>query len=230
MFLRFIVLSIFLLGNRDSIYAQYKPLSFSVEALWKQEKLELEKEYNLDSFHISISELKFYLSSFKLFNDEVPVFLDTTPSYLFDVAISTSAQLNVPESVVYDELAFQMGIDSALTVSGNMAGDLNPQKGMYWAWQSGYINFRIEGQIKYSNGHSEVFDFHLGGYKFPFNSTQLIKIKMNSVNQRYVKLKIDIAEVLTYFNLNQQKHLMSPGEKAVDFSKVISKKFILSKP
>jgi len=158
------------------------------------------------------------------------VFSDTTPAYLFDAAISTAAQLNVPESVVYDELEFQLGIDSALTLSGNMAGDLNPQKGMYWAWQSGYINFRIEGEINYSNGHSEGFDFHLGGYKQPYNSAQFIKIKMNSLNQRDTKLKIDIAEVLAYFNLNQQKHLMSPGEKAVDFSKVISKKFILSDP
>ena len=230
MAIRFVFFCFFLFGNVVGIHAQQKLLHFSIEPQWKQQKLELEKDYVLDSLYISISELKFYLSSFKLFNNEVLVYSDSIPAYLFDVENSTTIQLNIPVSVDYDEVAFQLGIDSALTLSGNISGDLNPQKGMYWAWQSGYINFRVEGQITHQDKQKENFDFHLGGYKHPFNSAQFIKIKMNSLNQRDVKLTIDIAEVLSYFNLNQLKHLMSPGDKAVEFSKVISKKFILSKP
>lgn len=230
MAIRFVFFCFFLFGNVIGINAQQKPLHFSIEPQWKQQMLELEKEYVLDSLYISISELKFYLSSFKLFNNEVLVFSDSIPAYLFDMESRTTVQLKVPETVAYNEIQFQLGIDSALTVSGNVAEDLNPQKGMYWAWQSGYINFRVEGQITHQDKQKENFDFHLGGYKYPFNSAQFIKIKMNTLNQRDVKLTIDIAEVLSYFNLNQLKHLMSPGDKAVEFSKVISKKFILSKP
>jgi hypothetical protein len=227
---RFLIFCFFLINNNVDLYAQNKQVNFSIETQWSHQKLELEKAYFLDTASITISELKFYLSSFKLFSNEVLVFSDSIPAYLFDIENPTSIQLNIPESVDYDEIEFQLGIDSVLTVSGNMAGDLNPQKGMYWAWQSGYINFRVEGQITHQDKQKEDFDFHLGGYRHPFKSAQFIKIKMNSLNQRDVKLTIDIAEVLSYFNLNQLKHLMSPGDKAVEFSKVISKKFILSKP
>ena len=209
------------------MYAQNKQVNFSIETQWSHQKLELGKAYFLDTASITISELKFYLSSFKLFSNEVLVYLDSIPAYLFDIENPTSIQLNIPESVDYDEIEFQLGIDSVLTVSGNITGDLNPQKGMYWAWQSGYINFRIEGQIEHQNQLKEGFDFHLGGYKYPYNSSQLIKIKLKRVNQMNIGLMLDIANILPYFNLNQNKHLMSPGEKAVDFSKAISKSFIL---
>jgi len=224
---RFVIFSFLLICSNVLLFAQNKQLNFSIQPQWNHQKLELEKGYVLDTGVISISALKFYLSAFKLFRNNVVVYSDSIPAYLFDMENTTAIELNIPKSVDYDELAFQLGIDSALTVSGNITGDLNPQKGMYWAWQSGYINFRIEGQVEHQNQQKEGFDFHLGGYKYPYNSSQLIKIKLNKVNQTNIGLKLDVANLLAYFNLNENKHLMSPGEKAVNFSKAISKSFIL---
>jgi len=37
-------------------------------------------------------------------------------------------------------------VDSLANVSGAMSNDLDATKGMYWSWQSGFINLKIEGK------------------------------------------------------------------------------------
>jgi hypothetical protein len=42
---------------------------------------------------------------------------------------------DLPTYLKYDQIQFQLGIDSLTNVSGAMGGDLDPTKGMYWTWQ-----------------------------------------------------------------------------------------------
>ena len=57
-----------------------------------------------------------------------------------------------------------------------MGGDLDPTKGMYWAWQSGYINFKMEGSCSQCLATKNNFEFHLGGYQQPFYAMQTIEL------------------------------------------------------
>jgi hypothetical protein len=43
----------------------------------------------------------------------------------------------------FEAIQFNIRIDR-LTNAGAKAGDLSPQHAMYWTWQSGYINLKIE--------------------------------------------------------------------------------------
>ena len=76
---------------------------------------------------------------------------------------------------------FYLGVDSLTNSNGAMGGDLDPTKGMYWTWQSGYINVKIEGKYSGCNTRNNKFQFHLGGYQNPFQTIQ----KIESFKMRY---------------------------------------------
>jgi hypothetical protein len=57
-----------------------------------------------------------------------------------------------------------------------MAGDLDPIKGMYWAWQSGYINMKIEGKSSSCRTRKNEFQFHIGGYLSPYYAMRKVAL------------------------------------------------------
>lgn len=109
-----------------------------------------------------------------------------------------------------------MGIDSATNAKGVKGGDLDPTKGMYWAWHSGYINFKLEGNSNLCATRNNAFEFHLGGYKSPYNSLQ--KIRLSVVNKSNCKLVVDIAKFLQQINIATINQIMTPGKEAVGLS------------
>ena len=59
-----------------------------------------------------------------------------------------------------------------------MDGDLDPLKGMYWAWSSGFINFKLEGSCL-NCGSEKEFTYHIGGFIAPYQSFQTASIPLN---------------------------------------------------
>ena len=112
-----------------------------------------------------------------------------------------------------------MGIDSTTNVSGAMGGDLDPTKGMYWTWLSGYINFKLEGTSNICKTRHNEFQFHLGGYQHPFNSLQTVFIEISSKST--IEINIDLLKIFQQINLAQQHHIMSPEQDAMDFSEKV---------
>ncbi len=94
-----------------------------------------------------IDALKFYISNIQFFKSGRVVFKENNSFHLIDAAQSYSETLSVADSedIRFDEVRFSIGIDSATNTAGVLGGDLDPTKGMYWTWQSGYINFKLEG-------------------------------------------------------------------------------------
>lgn len=111
------------------------------------ENLILNKKYTVYNDTISISSLKFYLSDIALYQDEKPVFLFQKKYHLYDIQDSNTFVIleTIPASLAYNTIKFSIGIDSTTNVSGAIEGSLDPMFGMYWTWQSGYINFKLEG-------------------------------------------------------------------------------------
>ena len=69
------------------------------------------------------------------------------------------------------------------------SGDLDPLKGMYWTWQSGYINFKIEGSSPYVVIKEQVC-FHWW-FSTPFNAIQHVVLDKNSASDITVEIKLD---------------------------------------
>lgn len=174
---------------------------------------------------ITFEVLKFYISKVELFENEKKVYSENNSFHLIEMTDMASFVLNLklPAKVNFNSIHFHLGIDSVTNASGAMSGDLDPIKGMYWAWQSGYINFKCEG-INYSkNTPLNKFQVHLGGYQTPNNSLQAVALF--TANTASINVLLDLDLFIQEINLHQHYKIMSPSASAVELSKLLAKSF-----
>ncbi len=131
--------------------------------------------------------------------------------------------LNSPGPVIFDEIKFGLGIDSLTNVSGAMGGALDPAQGMYWTWQSGYINVKVEGKSSRCTSRNNEFIFHLGGYQHPFNAFQYVVLNTRETTNIYIP--VDLKYFIESTDLSLLNHIMSPGIEAMDMSEKFSASF-----
>lgn len=195
---------------------QKKPF-IAIQLEFDQTPLQLNKTYSLpNSEQIEVQTLRFHLSNFAFYQNEKIVWQEANSYHLIDAADSASLSLLIPTDLIFNTLRFNIGIDSTTHEAGVMSGDLDPTKGMYWTWQSGYINFKLEGKSNKVQANNKQFKYHLGGYQAPFNTLQTVRLNVNP--NRNLTLSIDIATFLKSMDLSKDNILMSPSEKAVRFS------------
>jgi hypothetical protein len=178
-----------------------------------------------DSSQFQVETLKFYISGIQLLKGGKVVFEEKNSFHLVDASDFKSTQISIErnQSSLYDELKFNLGIDSATNVSGAMGGDLDPTKGMYWTWQSGYINIKIEGKSALCKTRNSDFQFHLGGYHQPNYCLQTLRFKIS--NKSVVNLKVDLERLFQEIDLAKTNHIMSPSIEAVVLSKLVANSF-----
>jgi hypothetical protein len=179
---------------------------------------------NEKSTDFSIETFKFYVSQLVFLKNGEIVFEERNSFHLIDI-INTKNQFSfdVNESVEYDQIQFLLGIDSLTNVSGALDGDLDPTKGMYWAWQSGYINFKLEGIHLDCPARDNKFEFHLGGYLPPFLAAK--KVLLNCTNQELLQVEFNLEAFFNQINFETTQRIMSPGQNAVDLSVICAKQF-----
>jgi hypothetical protein len=167
-----------------------------------------------------IETLKFYLTNFSLSKSGKVIWIERDSYHLIDFSDnnSLSFDLNVLDSLVFDEIHFSLGTDSLTNVSGVMGNDLDPTNGMYWAWNSGYINFKIEGKK-----NSTLFEFHLGGYSPPFQTVQQLSLKSNG--EKAININLNILKFINQLDVTKQNKLLSPGKEAQQLSKLLASFF-----
>lgn len=178
---------------------------------------------NSDS--VSIDLFMFYISNVEFVNNGKVVVRQPESFYLLDMFDAQSCQVlvSMQENTQFDHVRFNLGIDSATNVSGAMGGVLDPTKGMYWAWQSGYINMKLEGTSNKCQERNHRFQYHLGGYAAPFSALQKVEIAVQPGNE--VSIVVDVQHFLGQLNLGTLSHVMSPCAKAVELSAQAIKMF-----
>lgn len=167
---------------------------------------------------ISVDVFRFYISQVEFMYKGAVVSRIDNGYYLVDMFDSVSCQITCPmnSSIKYDHVRFNLGIDSATNVSGVMGGALDPANGMYWAWQSGYINMKLEGYSRNCKERNNRYQFHLGGYFFPFNALKKVELPVSEMGA--IRVAVDIREFFVNHNMAELSHVMSPCEKAVSLS------------
>ena len=172
---------------------------------------------------LQITTLKFYISAIELWQDEKLVWKEKTQYHLVDVSEASSLNffLEFDKLINFNNIKFNLGVDSVTNVSGALGGALDPTRGMYWTWQSGYINLKLEGNTNLCKARHNEFVFHLGGYQKPFLGVQHLKLETN--HKEEIKITMDIKEVLNAINLANQNHIMSPSIEAVKIAESIAK-------
>ncbi len=182
--------------------------------------MQLGQSYFLKSLNDSVlfETLKFYVSKPENVEGKTLTY-NTSPKYqLIDLEKPTSLEMQVllPQNSNFNTFRFLLGVDSITNMGGAQGGDLDPTKGMYWSWQSGYINLRLEGKSKSCPARKNVFQYHLGGYSAPYNSSQTIELQ-TKVNKEIV-INIALDELIQKVDITKNFEIMSPGEKAMEFA------------
>ncbi len=212
----FVSPSSLLIGQAKDIYMLFTPT-------FNRTPIILEEEYYTinETDSIRFNGCKFYISDVQLLHNDKIQFKEKNSFHLInanDVA-SMSVKLIIPKDISFNQIKFNIGIDSLTNVSGAMGGDLDPTKGMYWTWQSGYINIKLEGQSNLCKTRNNEFEFHLGGYS-PYPTCK--SVVLNVTQKDNIQIEVDISKFINSINLSEQHHLMTPGKEAA----LLSEKFI----
>lgn len=172
---------------------------------------------------VTFSTCKFYVGNYALINKDTVLTFDTY--HLIDIANieSTLLSLQIPSGFYADSLRFTFGVDSLTNISGAMGGDLDPLHGMYWAWNSGFINMKLEGFSPICPARNHRFQLHIGGYQAPYQTSSIITLAVPS--ERMINIAVHIDKIIEYLNLDKEYEIMSPGKKARDISVRMSKMF-----
>lgn len=174
---------------------------------------------------LTIETLKLYVTNVRLMHQNKVVFQEANSYHLLNAANSLSLNFNLQAAskINFDRISFSIGVDSLTNIAGAMGGALDPMHGMYWTWQSGYINFKLEGKVKNLKTHNNQFQYHIGGYQAPFNTLQNVTLDVQNNNQ--IKMAIDIARLFQTIDLQNNHHIMRPNDKAVAFAKLLPNLF-----
>jgi hypothetical protein len=179
-----------------------------------------------DGTPVTINELRFYLSHFVVYSRGIAT-ASALPPHLFDVRDSRSlyVDLGIPFHPWPDSIAFLFGVDSLTNTSGAFGADLDPTRGMYWAWNSGYINWKLEGSSPVSPGPKGQFSMHLGGYLPPAVSARTVVCQWPSAAM--ARLRVNVAAFLQAADLRRFSNVMSPGAPAAVLSQAAARSFSL---
>ena len=198
--------------------------SIGFESVFGSDKILLNHRVQLsDSSWMRFSVLRFYVSHFKVFS-KGNVWENPKSVQLIDVFDLNKNFIDIPYSA-FDSIQFNLGTDSVSNVSQEYEGDLDPVNGMYWAWNTGYINFKLEGNSSNSTSEDGSFEFHLGGYLTPYQSMQ--HIELNANNTGLNTIQFDVQLFLKQINLQQVHHVLQPGVEAIQLAKILPYSFKL---
>lgn len=180
-------------------------------------KIFLEKDY-----WITFTKLKFYVGNPVCF-EKGRVINNVQNRYdLVDFSDSTALVVDFSLPSTTDSLCISIGTDSLTNVSGLYDGALDPLNGMYWAWNSGYINVKIEGASSFVSNDDHKFEFHIGGYMSPYTTVRQICITPYSQN---IHLNIDVSKVVKSNLLVDTPLITIPGMNASSFANAFKMSF-----
>ncbi|MFM9825208.1 MbnP family protein [Flavobacterium sp.] len=178
---------------------------------------------------LSIETFRCYISNIEIHYEDQSTFIQKNTYHLLDADKPDSFVIPITKKSdkLISKITFNIGIDSITNTSGAMAGDLDPINGMYWAWQSGYINMKIEGKSSSCKTRNNEFQFHIGGYLKPNYALRKKVINGNINGNDNINIGIDVAVFLAEIDLEKMNSIMIPGRAAMDLADISAKMFYL---
>jgi hypothetical protein len=213
------------------IKVEKKDFQLSVEPSFNKELLVLNKGNYISEKKdtLSITTLKFYISNVVLEYENGTEYKESKSVHLIDIEEINTLQFllkNTPDLKI-KKIRFNVGIDSLTNVSGNLDGDLDPSLGMYWAWNSGYINMKLEGKSSSCKTIKKDFQFHIGGYLPNQNALQQVVLSVPK-DVKAIHLKMDLSKWLNEVSLKETNSIMIPGSKAIAMSHLYKNMFTIN--
>ena len=222
------IFHLFILFTSVTLDAQ-KALSISFVPTIGHTSIVLDSNYQSGHISLSISNLKFYISELALFNNDTFVASIGKKHHLFDVGLPTSGLIyqEMTEPGPFNNIRFNIGIDSLTHSAGAFEGDLDPIHGMYWTWQSGYIHFKLEGTSPACPIRQNKFQIHVGGYQAPNNTFRTIILPIEASSRLNIEITLD--KIIQKMFGQKIFQMMSPGPTAVAMADIFPQIFQIKK-
>lgn len=213
-----------------SAQAQSDSLVIRFEMEFDKLPFELHKKYvSQTKDTLSVETFKCYISNIKIQYQDASSLAIKNRYYLLD--LEHPETFKVPLTPKGNQhittLTFDIGIDSLTASSGAMDGALDPIKGMYWAWQSGYINTKIEGKSSSCKTRNNEFKFHIGGYREPYYAKRTLSFDINRKSSKDIIIGIDFNRFFSSLKLQETNSVMIPGKQALQLADYCSKMFYI---
>lgn len=183
-------------------------------------------------FELEVEKLKCYVGGIQLLDRNKNIIgRDTTNYHLLDFSNEKSLRFEVLTSGEYaDFLRLTLGVDSLTNAAGIHCCALDPSNGMYWSWQSGYIQFKLEGKVK----GNQALTLHLGGFSHAHMSSLTLDIPIQrmitggppqnpSKRRKDLKVDINLNELLELIDANGEYTIMSPNQQVPLYMETIGK-------
>lgn len=215
-----ILLFILTLFISTSLSEENNLININFIPTFSNENLILNKKYISNNIDYEFKNIKFYVSDIELILENNLVLIDSIKYHLIDLENLKTIKINNKNNNPIKKIRFNLGIDSVSNTSGIMEGDLDPTLGMYWTWQSGYINIRVEGKSEKCPARKNLFQYHLGGYLYPNLAIQELEFNIN--NQDNIIINIDIEKYMNNIDITKNYQIMSPSITAVELSKIFA--------
>lgn len=213
-----LILGFCLLFLQWAVAQQKDSLSLSFHFKFKGQPLELAKSYITGQHDtLALHTVRFYISDITIqYQDHSTS--NFSEGHLVDFQVPASQKINLPIATkkAIKSIAFSIGLDSLANISGALSGDLDPAKGMYWAWQSGYINMKIEGKSSSCNTRKNQFQFHIGGYLKPNNALRTVTLFPQRNGS--ITISADLAAFFADVSLSEINSIMIPGKRAMQLA------------
>ena len=223
--------TLLLLIANSVLFAQGNHLKIEINPVFKTAILEKNSWYvsnNNDS--LQFFKIKFYVTDFKILAKGGKT--KRIPNSNFLVDVFNDENLNILlKNISYekgDQLLFNIGVEEKMNTSGALSGSLDPVNGMYWSWQSGYINFKIEGKSPSCTTRKNKFQFHIGGYLKPFASTRSVALDISTTKDNVLIIDLDIATLFNFIELSSLSQVMIPGKEAIEIADILPALFSLN--
>lgn len=207
-------------------YLYFSNYSYAQKLVPTEISFRLQGKELLQKDSIQITTCKFYISNLTYYYQNSIVFKNSSLFRLIDLSEDTIVRMisQIPSHLLIDKLSFDIGIDSNINRLGVQEAELDPTNGMYWSWQSGYINFKLEGTSPKCNTRKNRFQFHIGGF-LP-NQYALQTIIIDNPNKVNTKIDVNLLNFIQRINLKEEPSVMIPGIRAVEISKIFQEVFI----
>ncbi len=157
---------------------------------------------------LQINRLMFYTSKWKIINTTNDTMSLSNEHFLMDASNAQSLELTFRIPPNAKKILFNIGVDSILNTSGIQTGILDPVKGMFWTWRSGYIMAKLHGVSANATTAGNRFSYEVGGFEFPYNSVRTIALDLPLLWQKNKPYSI-LTNLAAWFN---GRHLIKISE------------------
>lgn len=175
-----------------------------------------------------ITDFRFYISNIILHSSNGDSYKEKFSYHLIDIDQENSQLITIDSIPLnsIESIHYAIGTDSMINVSGALDGDLDPIKGMYWAWHSGYINFKLEG-LKFIDGEKHPFEFHIGGYSGENATVRYRKHVLNQPRANTIYIEVNLNDFMQQIDLEKNGSLLIPGKEAAELANIYQHIFTL---